>query len=42
MDHIRARTHVILLEKPIAIVLRNIAGRDGGATRIIGMNGGPD
>ena len=42
MEHIRARTHVILLDIPLETVLHNIRTRPGGAGRIIGMNGGPN
>jgi hypothetical protein len=42
MEHIRARTHVILLDIPLEVVLHNIQTRPGGAGRIVGMNGGPN
>lgn len=40
--HIRKRTHVILLDTPIAIAISHIQSRPGGAWRIIGMNGWPN
>lgn len=42
MEHIRARTHIILLGVSINTVLEQIRTRQWGAWRIIGINGWPN
>ena len=40
IDHVRARTHTILIDVPPCVALMQIQKRSDGTTRIIGMNGG--
>lgn len=42
IEHIRARTHIILLDVPIDTVITQIYNRTGGSWRIIGINGWPN
>ncbi len=42
IEHIRERTHIILLDVPIDTVITQIHNRSGGSWRIIGINGWPN
>lgn len=42
IEHIRQRTHTILIDTPRCVVLRQIEWRSDTDTRIVGLNGGPN
>ncbi len=42
IEHVRKRTHTILIDIPRCVVLRQIQERDDGTERIVGMHGGPN